>query len=130
MATNGRNGKSGNRVTLSVRSLINSDLTKPQRAFIGKKVKFGEIELELTNKLIAQAVGCSVGYLRAAVKCSEGAEDLIKEGLRPLILRPIQTTVNGKPALVIPAETDDQLVEIAHRVGVERMWDAIQRAMT
>jgi hypothetical protein len=129
MATNGGNGKSGNRVTLSVRSLINNKtLTKPQRAFIGKKAKRGEIDLELTNKLIAQACGVSVGYLRAAEKCGEGEEELINQGLRPLMLHPIRPR-NGKPAPVVP-ETDDQLVEIAHRVGVERMWDAIQRALT
>jgi len=129
MVANNGNGNS-NRVTVSVRSLINNrSLTKPQRAFIGKRVKHGEIELELTDKLIALAVGCSVGYLHAAEKCSEGAEELINARYRPLILQPIRTTVNGKPAPVVP-ETDDQLVEIAHRVGVERMWDAIQRAMT
>lgn len=44
------------------------------------------------------------------------------------MLHPIRPR-NGKPAPVVP-ETDDQLVEIAHRVGVERMWDAIQRALT
>src|SRR5262249_18343142 len=72
MVANNGNGNS-NRVTVSVRSLINNrSLTKPQRAFIGKRVKHGEIELELTDKLIALAVGCSVGYLHAAEKCSEG----------------------------------------------------------
>jgi hypothetical protein len=127
MATSSENGKC--RVTVSVRSLINNhSLTKSQRAFIGRRVKLGEFELELTDKIIAQAVGCSVSYLHAAMKCSEGAAELINDGLRPLILRPMQTTVNGKPVVVVP-ETDDQLTALVHPVGCERVWDAIQRAM-
>jgi hypothetical protein len=124
-------GNGSNRAKVSVRSLINShSLTKAERAFIAKRVKLGEVELELTDRLIAMACGVSVTYMHAAEKCDDHNEFMVHAGMRPLIFRPIKTTVNGKPALVIPAETDDQLVEIAHRVGVERMWDAIQRAMT
>jgi len=131
-------GNGSNRVTLSLRSLINSHLTKPQLAFVGKKIKHGMIELELTNKAIAQVLGVSVAYLNAAEQCDEIDEYEVKEGLRPLIWPKNGKAANGEsepasdsldlaPGTVI---SDVQLDDIVRCVGPERAWDAIQRTMT
>jgi hypothetical protein len=122
--SNNGNGNGSNSVTLSVRSLVNNrSLTKPQRAFLAKRVKQGEVTLELTDKLIAAACGVSIAYMMAAERCTDRDEFLINQGIRPLIW-----PKDKKPALVVP-ETDDQLDDIAHRVGPERLWDALQRAL-
>jgi hypothetical protein len=137
MAAEVQNGNGGNRVTLSLRSLINSHLSKPQLAFVGKKIKHGMIELELTNKAIAQALGVSVAYLNAAEQCDEIDEHEVKEGLRPLIWPKDGKAANGEsepasgsldlaPGTII---SDVQLDDIARCVGPERMWDALNRAL-
>jgi hypothetical protein len=132
VAKNG-NSNTSNRAIVSVRSLINNrKLTKPQRAFIGKRVKRGEFDLELTDKLIAQAVGCSVSYLHAAERCSDSDECKVKEGFRPLIWP--KDVVNGNPVSLSldppPQISDLQLDDIVRLVGPERAWDAIQRTMS
>jgi hypothetical protein len=122
-ASNG-NGSSGVRVIVSVRSLINSkSLSKVRRAFLAVKAKRHEIDLELTDKLIAQACGVSVAYMHAAEKCTPQEETLIVREFRPLI------QPRGKKPASVVTETDDELDKIARRCGPERLWDALQRSL-
>jgi len=131
-------GNSANRVTLSLRSLINSHLSKTALAFVGKRVRHGMVELELTNKAIAQVLGVSVAYLNAAEQCDEVDEYEVKKGLRPLIWPKDGKVANGgsEPATIYldlapgTVVSDVQLDDIVRCVGPERAWDAIQRTMT
>jgi len=131
-------GNGANRVTLSLRSLINSHLSKTALAFVGKRVRHGMVELELTNKAIAQVLGVSVAYLNAAEQCDEVDEYEVKKGLRPLIWPKDGKVANGgsEPATIYldlapgTVVSDVQLDDIVRCVGPERAWDAIQRTMT
>jgi hypothetical protein len=123
LSTNGGNGASA----LPLRSLINhKTLSKTRRALLGASILKGEHDLKPTAKLIAQAVGCSVGYVRAAAKLSPAERQRVQAGFRPLI----EPKVKGPPVPSSPVEiSEEELVAIVHRVGVGRVWDTISKLL-
>jgi len=84
----------------------------------------GELDLKPTAKLVAQGVGCSVGYLHAAAKLGPTEAQRVLAGFRPLI----EPKVKSPPAPAMPDEIrDDQLITIVQRAGVGRVWDVIAK---
>jgi hypothetical protein len=123
MVTHGGNGGNG---ALSGRSLINTkSLSKAKRAIVGAKVLRGELDLKPTAKLVAQGVGCSVGYLHAAAKLGPAQEQRVLAGFRPLIEPKVKSP--PVPAMSNEQLSDEELVTIVQHAGVGRVWDVIAK---
>jgi hypothetical protein len=133
-------GATRNSTSVSHRVLINRHaLPKVERALVGADILARRCSLEPTAKLIAAAVGCSVGYLQAAAKLTDAERQAVEHGLRPLIQakKPTPATVSAEPMLPFPATsttngnghdlTDDQVLEQVKQAGLMRTWNAIER---
>jgi hypothetical protein len=116
------NGKShGTTRLISARSLVHQRLTKAQRALIGAAILEGAVQpQDLPLRIVSQLVGCSVAYLLAAQRLAPQQREEVKRGWRPLI-----SPLRQLPKPTIPP-TDEQLIELAHNVGAERLFRAIE----
>jgi len=122
LSVNGGNGGNG---AVSSRSLVNTkNLSKARRALLGAKILRGELDLRPTAKLIAQGVGCSVGYLHVAAKLGPKEEQRVLDGVRPLV----EPKMKSPPVPAVSDEiSDEELARIVQRAGVGRVWDVIAK---
>jgi hypothetical protein len=119
-AENG-NGATSTRL-ISVRSLVHKHLSKAERALIGAAILEGAVQpQDFPLRIVSQMVGCSTSYLLAAERLAPQAREAVRRGHRPLVFSP----PHQLPKPTIPP-TDEQLIELAHRVGAERLFRAIE----
>jgi hypothetical protein len=134
------NGTTSASAALSLRSLINTHkLTKAARAVLGAEIIAGEHDLRPTTKLVANAVGCSVGYLQAAKKLTPAERQAVRRGERPLILphtpaTPVKPLVMPPvapatpPVLPVTADARHQLDRLVKEIGFDAVLNLL--AMT
>ncbi len=107
---------------ISGRSLVHRKLGAPQKAAIAAGILNGDVAIKLSMRQLAQLVGVSVPYIRAASQLSSEvrrsiADDegslsftcLLKSSFKPLAL--------PKPVIV----TDEKLSNIIKTAGIDRV---------
>ena len=112
----------GHRRAISGASLaqLRRRMSAPERACLGADIIDGRVILQgLTAKAIAALVGVSVGSVDRALRLTPEQREQVKRGDRPLVL----------PRAYAPTDagcmSDDMLVEVVRRVGIDRALHAM-----
>lgn len=100
-------------------SLVHRKLGAPQKAAIAAGILNGEVAIKLSMRQLAQLVGVSVPYIRAASQLSSEARRSIEDDEGSLsftnLIKP-----SSKPSALPKPISDTRLVSIIRDAGIDR----------
>jgi len=112
----------GHRRAISGASLaqLRRRMSAPERACLAADIVDGRVILQgLTVKAIAALVGVNMGYVDRALRLTPEQREQVRRGDRPLVApQPYAPTDAG-------CMSDDMLVEVVRRVGIDRALHAM-----